>query len=156
MTRKQLTITITTEGRDQGKTFFITEMSAAAAEDWAFRTFLALAKSGVEIPDDVAQAGLAGLASLSLKALAGVKHEDAKPLLDEMLACVKILPDPAHPNVMRALIGDDVEEVRTRLELRDAVMKLHTGFSLTAAASPSTAATVQKSPLSNIKTSRAR
>ena len=61
--RKTKTVTIESENRDHGKCFLLTEMSAAAAEKWAARAFLALAKSGVNLPDGVADMGLAGVAA---------------------------------------------------------------------------------------------
>lgn len=138
MARKTLNVTIIDEGRDKGKQFFITEMSGPAAEDWAFRVFLALARSGVDVPENFSQAGMAGLASLSLQAIGGMKYHEAKPLLDEMLSCVKILPDPSRPEVTRGLVNDDTEEVKTLFKLRQYVFELHTGFSLAAVISPST------------------
>lgn len=139
MARRVVTVTIAEAGRDQNKTFQLTEMSAAAAEDWAVRAFLALARSGVDIPEDVENAGFSGIATLGIRAFGGVNHADARPLMDEMFnACVRILPDPAHPNVVRALIDDDTEEVSTRLWLRGEVLKLHVDFSKVAALLSST------------------
>jgi len=128
MARKTALVTIDAEGRDQGKTFLLREMSASQAEDWAVRVILAAARGGVEIPDDIAQAGLAGVAAMGLKMLGGMRFEDAKPLLDEMFSCIQIVPDPAKPQVVRYLIEDDVEEVVTRLKLRKEVFALHTDF----------------------------
>ncbi len=108
-------------------------MPASQAEKWAAKAFLALAKSGVEIPEDIASAGLAGVASMGLKALAGMTFADAEPLMDEMFACVQIIPDPARPEVVRALIEDDIEEIATRLRLRKDIFALHTDFFTTAA-----------------------
>lgn len=133
MPRKEVTIVVQSAGRDKDKVFYITEMSASRAEDWALRLFLALAKSGVEIPDSIASAGLAGVAFLSLQMLGGVKHEDAAPLLQEMFDCVQAIPDPERPNVRRRLVEDDIEEVKTRMELRGHIVELHTGFSVAAA-----------------------
>ena len=62
MARNTKSLTISAEGRDKGKTFLLTEMSAVRAEKWAARAVLALLKSGVELPEDAAQAGLAGIA----------------------------------------------------------------------------------------------
>ena len=90
MARKQKTITITPAGRDKGKAFLITELSAAEAEDWAGRALFALMNAGVQIPDNIAQAGLAGLASVGLKALNSLKFEQAKPLFDKMMECVQL------------------------------------------------------------------
>jgi len=119
--------TVTSEGRDKGKVFRITEMSATQGEMWAARVFLALAKSNVEIPDEIEDMGMAGLASLTLKSLKGVSFEDAKPLLDEMFKCVQLVPDARHPQVTRPLIEDDIEEIGTRLQLRREVLHLHLG-----------------------------
>lgn len=142
MGRKVITVTIEADGRDKGKVFQLTEMAAARAERWAARAFLALAKSKLEIPDDVAALGLAGIAQLGFQALAGISFEDAEPLLDEMMACVAVVPDKAHPEVVRRLIddggdGDDIEEVATRVKLRMEVWTLHTGFSIPAVRSAS-------------------
>jgi hypothetical protein len=133
MARKTLTVTIDADGRDQDKAFLIKEMPAAQAEKWAARAFLALAKSGVQIPENLASAGLAGIAALGIKALGGMAFEDAEPLLDEMFQCISIIPDPSRPGVVRALIEDDIEEVATRLRLRKEVFSLHTSFFSSAA-----------------------
>lgn len=126
--RKTETITIEREGRDKGKQFKLTEMSAAQAERWALRAFFALANTGVELPEDMAESGMAGIAAVGLSALGKVPFEQAEPLLDEIMGCVQIVPDPSKPHVVRALIDEDIEEVATRLELRKAVWDLHTGF----------------------------
>jgi hypothetical protein len=128
--RKELTITIDTPGRDVNKTFYIKEMSALKAERWATRALLALLKSNVDIPEDIAQAGMAGVAAVGLRAFGGIDFSHAEPLLAEMLACVQIIPDASRPMVKRALVEDDIEEVTTLLRLREEVLSLHTGFSL--------------------------
>jgi hypothetical protein len=128
--RKELTLTIDTPGRDVNKTFYIREMSAMKAERWAARALLALLKSGVDIPEDVAQAGLAGVAAIGLRAFGGINFADAEPLLAEMMSCVQIVPDISRPQVRRAVIEDDIEEVATLLRLREEVLSLHLGFSL--------------------------
>ena len=128
MARKTKTVTITDKGRDKEKTFLITEMSAAQAEAWAFRAFLALAKSGIDIPENIESMGMAGIASTGVQALSGLPWKDAEPLLKEMMDCVQIMPDPAKPAVMRALIDEDIEEIKTRLMLRKEVFGLHVDF----------------------------
>lgn len=135
--RKVQTVTIAAEGRDKGKAFLITEMPASQAEMWALRAFMALAKSGLEVPDEVQTMGMAGIAALGFQALAGITYQDARPLLEEMFDCVEHVPSP---NVVRALIEDDIEEVATRLQLRRDVFDLHTGFFSRAAPSTSTKA----------------
>jgi len=133
MARKTKVVMIEAEGRDQGKHFLLTELPASQAERWATRALMAMGKSGVEIPDGIERAGIAGLAMIGLRALVGMPFEDAQPLLDEMFTCIQIIPDPARPQVHRYLIEDDIEEVATRLLLRQEVIELHTGFSLAGA-----------------------
>jgi hypothetical protein len=127
--RRTATVTIDIAGRDFGKVFQLTEMPAAKAEKWAARAFLALARNGVDIPDNIAEAGLAGIAMLGIKAFGSMNFADAEPLLDEMFQCIAIIPDPAKPQVVRALIDDDIEEIATRLRLRKEVFSLHVDFS---------------------------
>jgi hypothetical protein len=115
--------------RDHGRRFLLTEMDAYSGERWAIRAVLALAKSGAEMPADASTAGWAGLASVGMKALTGLSFEDAEPLLAEMLRCVQIQPDPARPEFVRALLPDDIEEIKTMLQLRMEVFKLHVSFS---------------------------
>jgi hypothetical protein len=116
------------EGRDHGKVFFITEMSAARAESWAMRVLLALMANNSSIPEGMEELGMAGLAEVGLKALGGLRWEVAEPLLAEMLACLQIIPDPSKTHVQRELIDEDIEEVSTRLKLRMEVFKIHTDF----------------------------
>jgi hypothetical protein len=141
--RKTLTYTVTAEGRDKGKVFLITEMPASQAEEWATRALFTAMNYGVEIPDELLSAGLAGLAALGIKSLAKVPYEMVKPLFDEMMGCVQIVPDRANPEFVRPLIEDDVEEIATRLMLRKATLTLHLDFFL--AAAPSTQAPVAAS-----------
>jgi hypothetical protein len=128
--RKVSTVTITADGRDKNKVFQITEMSAYQAECWAIRVFLSIAKTGIELPEGVAEGGMAGIAAVGIKALTMIPWADAEPLLIEMMGCVRIIPDPSRPSVIRDLIDDDIEEVATRLRLKMDVFGLHTGFSM--------------------------
>ena len=133
MARKTEYVTIDKAGRDLGKTFVITEMSAFAAERWATKAFLALANSGIDLPQGMA-AGMQGLAALGLEALGKIKYDDAEPLLDEMLECVRFKPSEKAPP-REIIIGDDgdIEEIATLLTLRMAIFKLHVNFSTPAA-----------------------
>jgi hypothetical protein len=129
MARKTATITIDAEGRDHGKQFLLREMPASQAEKWAMRVFFGMAKSGLEIPDHIASTGLAGIAAIGLKAIGGLSFDTAEPLLDEMMACVQRIPNPAKPDIVRPLVEDDIEEIGTRLRLRKEVFGLHVDFS---------------------------
>ncbi|HEX7687348.1 MAG TPA: hypothetical protein VF453_06565 [Burkholderiaceae bacterium] len=138
MARREAFVTIDAEGRDKGKVFKLTEMPAAQAERWAIRAFLALANAGVDLPEDVATSGMAGIAVVGIRALGKLKWADAEPLLDEMMLCVSACPQPDNRTVVTGLFPDSIEEISTRLRLRKEVFLLHTGFSLPAA--PSTSA----------------
>lgn len=136
MTRRSETITIATEGRDKGKVFEITELPAMQGEKWAMRAFLALAKSGIDLPEDFGSGGMAAIALVGFKALGNVAFADAESLMDEMFTCVDLLPDPSNPQVKRngaKLLPEDIEEVATLLFLRKRIFELHTNFSQLAA-----------------------
>ncbi|TIS32645.1 MAG: hypothetical protein E5X11_23770, partial [Mesorhizobium sp.] len=126
--RKEIDVTIADDGRDQGKTFHIREMPATRAEKWAMRALLAVARSGVELPDDFAGMGMQGIAIVGIRAITKIAFEDAEPLLDEMMECVTIKPDPRNPAIQRPLIEGDVEEIATLIQLRQEVINLHVGF----------------------------
>ena len=138
--RKTKIVPITAEGRDKGKMFLLREMSASQAERWAVRAFLALSRSGFDVPPSVVSSGFAGLAAFGIRAIAGASYADAEPLLAEMFSCIDALPDPARPSIQRALVEDDIEEVATRVFLRGELIELHTGFSIAAALSKQLAA----------------
>ncbi|NPT59106.1 hypothetical protein [Paraburkholderia elongata] len=140
MARKTSIVTISTRGRDIGKVFHITELSSAQSEEWATRALFVMMNCGVDIPDDLLSAGLAGIAAIGIKSLSRVPYEMAKPLFDEMWECIRIQPDPNIPNVIRALVESDIEEVSTRLTLRKAVLDLHLDFFRSAAPSQQEAA----------------
>lgn len=135
MPRKTEDFIVMTEGRDKGKRFRITEMPALKAEKWAYRALLALASSGVEIPDNMREAGLAGLAVAGFQALQRITFDQAEPLLDEMLSCVEFYPDnnnlgSIRPLLVRETEGDDIEELATLMDIRRRIFALHTDFFL--------------------------
>lgn len=120
------------KSRDAGKVFEIIEMSALRAERWAMRALTALSRSGVDVAGVTPSMGMQGVAAMGLEALMKVVGEDyVRPLMDEMLTCVKIVPSGASAGVLpRPLTEDDIEEVDTLLRLRLEVVQLHLGFSL--------------------------
>lgn len=126
--RKEKVVTITAKGRDTNKQFHLTEMDAERAEEWGMRALLALARGGVELPEGIERMGLAGIAVVGVKALGQLDYDVAKPLLQQMMDCVQIIPDPSKPQVRRTLVPDDIEDVKTRLELRREVIDLHIDF----------------------------
>lgn len=133
MARKTAIVTISAEGRDKGKKFLITEMPASKAERWGHRALLALARTGIEIPDNVMQSGIAGMAAMGIDSLVrgGPDYVEVEPLLNEMMQCVSVIrgTDPKNLDMATPLFeDDDIEEVATRLLLRAEVWKLHTDF----------------------------
>lgn len=126
--RKTANYTVRDEGRDHGKLFHLTEMSASRAESWATRVLLALLASNPNIPENFEELGMSGLAELGMRSLGSLRWEVAEPLLAEMLECVQIIPDSSKPHVVRPLIEDDIEEVLTRFKLRMEVWGLHMDF----------------------------
>ena len=132
MARRVRLVPITGENRDSGKTFRLTEMPSNVGEKWAIRAFLALAKSGIELPDGTAEAGMAGIASVGFKKLfSNIPFDEAEYLMDEMFKCVRFQHNPADEEQgHRAMIEADIEEISTRLKLRLAIFELHTGFSM--------------------------
>jgi hypothetical protein len=131
MARKELTLSLdSTYARDASKTFHLTEMPATQAEKFAIRALLALTRAGIEVPDNVTAMGMGAIAAIGLRAFGNLSFDEASPLLDEMMNCVQIVPDPRNPLVKRPVDVEDVEEVRTLLFLRNEVVALHTGFSI--------------------------
>lgn len=128
MARKTLTYRETREGRDAGKTFFIEEMSASQAERWGTRAISIAAKSGIDLPAELLNSGLAGFAVLGLRAFLSAPFHDTEPLLNEMFECIQYVPDPSRPELKRRLTESDIEEVSTRIALRQEVLDLHLGF----------------------------
>lgn len=129
-------IFVATSERDKGKRFVITEMPALKAERWALRALLALTHAGAELPEDT-QPGFAALAVAGFQAMRKLKFEELQPLLDEMMGCVSIIPDPKNIELTRPLVanemeGDDIEDVVTIWEIRDKIFRLHADFFLDA------------------------
>ena len=134
--RKTARITIDKEGRDKGKVFELTEMPAFQAERWANRLIFAIMNAGVDIPQEMMTGGMAAIASAGpvfmeavMRALSQVPYDVAEPLIEELMACVQIVPDPSK-QIVRALNMDasDIEELSTIYKLKWETIKLHTDF----------------------------
>lgn len=128
MARKTKTF-IADNGRDKGKRFLLTEMDAFKAERWATRVLMGLSRSKSPPPEEILGAGMMGLSYYGLRAFMAMDFDDAEPLIAEMMDCVQIVPDPRHPEIVRPVDQEDIEEVATILALRSEVIELHTGFS---------------------------
>jgi len=129
---KDVEITSPENSRDLGKTFRIREMSATQGERWGMRALGCAAKAGVRIPDEMLTAGMAGFAALlgTVGSFLAGPRDEVEALLKEMFDCVLIIM-PAAPEG-RVLIDEDIEEIATRMTLRDEVLELHVGFSIRA------------------------
>jgi hypothetical protein len=117
--------------RDKGKWYLITEMPAYQAEMWAIHALQAIASGGTDLPQNIIEYGMAGLVVVGLNSLLKAPRALADPLLEEMMRCVQFVMDRPK-ELARALdeaSGADIEEVATRMWLRNEVFKLHTGFS---------------------------
>lgn len=134
MPRKTKHVTIPTpakgerENRDAGKIFLISEQSSVWAEKWASRAFLAISHAGAEVPREVLTLGIIGVAMVGMRAFVTSKWEDVEPLMDDMMRCIKICPNPNDLDISRELVETDIEEVETRLKLRQEAIELHAGF----------------------------
>lgn len=109
------------KGRDAGKVFVITEMSARAGHAWATRALLGLMSSGIDLDDDIVSRGMAGLASVAFQAIGKLDPTVAGPLLDQLLDCVTV----QMPSVTRKWIDDDFEEIETIFTLQKEAFMLH-------------------------------
>jgi len=130
MARKEISVTLE-KGRDAGKRFLITEMSAMQAEKWATR--LLMAAFGADGFDMAKFGAMSNIASAGVKILSQIPFEVAEPLLEEMLSCIQIMPNPKDPTVRRAIDADDIEEIASLFKLRTEVLKLHIDFFTNAA-----------------------
>ena len=136
MPRKTTTVTVPefdgTHNRDRGKVFSLTEWPAAQAEKWGIKMLLAYNRSGGSIPMEMRGLGMEGIAIIGINTFlrGNVESGEIIPLLDELLGCVQVIRDKAHPDVLTPFNDDDTEEIITRLWLRGEVLSLHLNFSV--------------------------
>ena len=124
----------TEDNRDGQKAFLITEMDSFHGDKWAKRALLALSnvKFDFGVLGDIENLGWQGVAALGMQFLSALRFEDADPLLDELMSCVRIIPDPAKFTVHRPIgLGgaEDIEEIKTISILQAEVFNLHANFS---------------------------
>ena len=131
-------------GRDAGKLFKITEWDAMRAEKWAWRMALALKGTSGQLPENVARLGMVGVAVHGINAILGADVDPDKlmPLFDEMMTCIKIVRDArvrdqatGEPLAVDLVGQADIEEISTVGWLRSEVLRIHSGFSASAALS---------------------
>ncbi|WP_437609685.1 hypothetical protein [Erwinia sp. V71] len=129
MARKEVPFIVDDEGRDKGKEFLITEMSAWDADEMAQDIFRAMGDSKFsEIPPDVIAMGCAGLATVGLSVISASSPDVARMLRDRLMATVQIIITNNGSQQVRAVKSIDFEEVSTIRQVMDKVFKVNFDF----------------------------
>ncbi|MBJ9293600.1 hypothetical protein GHT40_04730 [Citrobacter werkmanii] len=130
MARKEIPFIVETEGRDKGKEFLITEMSAWDADSLAQDIFRAMGDSNYSsIPADVIAMGCAGLATVGLSVISASSPEVARQLRDRLMSTVDIIITNEGQRQQRKVNGSlDFEEVSTIRTLLDKVFQVNFDF----------------------------
>ncbi|HEF0028357.1 TPA: hypothetical protein R8G57_002889 [Citrobacter freundii] len=130
MARKEIPFIVETEGRDKGKEFLITEMSAWDADSLAQDIFRAMGESNYSsIPADVIAMGCAGLATVGLSIISASSPEVARQLRDRLMSTVDIIITNDGQRQQRKVNGAlDFEEVSTIRSLLDKVFQVNFDF----------------------------
>ncbi len=129
MSRKQVTFIVEDEGRDKGKEFLITEMSAWDAEELSEEIYRAMGHGEFNsLPADVVSMGVAGLATVGISVLAAAPASVSRPISDRILSTVEIVITNEGKDINRAIKPLDFEEISTIRTLKDKVFELNFGF----------------------------
>lgn len=130
MARKEIPFIVEEEGRDKGKEFLITEMSAWDADSLAQDIFRAMGDSNYSsIPADVIAMGCAGLATVGLSVISASSPEVARQLRDRLISTVDIIITSEGQRQQRKVNGAlDFEEVSTIRSLLDKVFEINFNF----------------------------
>lgn len=130
MARKEIPFIVEEEGRDKGKEFLITEMSAWDADSLAQDIFRAMGDSNYSsIPADVIAMGCAGLATVGLSVISASSPEVARQLRDRLMSTVEIIITSEGQRQQRKVNGSlDFEEVSTIRSLLDKVFQVNFDF----------------------------
>ncbi|HDZ8861671.1 TPA: hypothetical protein RUX24_003841 [Yersinia enterocolitica] len=129
MSRKQITYIVEDEGRDKGKEFIITEMSAWDAEELSEEIYRAMGHGEFNsLPADVVAMGVAGLATVGISVLAAAPASVSRPISDRILSTVEIVITNEGKDITRVIKPIDFEEISTIRTLKDKVFELNFGF----------------------------
>lgn len=120
--RKEVEITIE-EGRDKGKTFKITEMSATQADRWTLKVLCLFGKGGIVL-EELAKMDF----NIIIKIMGDISYDMAEPLLDELLECASFKKDGVYVPMKGSMIESVVEDFRTLYRLRIEALQLVLGF----------------------------
>lgn len=144
MARKTKTVVIES-GRDNGKSFLVTEMPVTKADKWANTALLAMMRGGVDVggvnfeligntlmPSDAPKIDVSGgmleLARISIAGLGNVTETVGQSLLDQLIEdCVQVVPTGGAARPMLS-IDDEIEDLKTLWTLRKEAFILHIDF----------------------------
>ena len=144
MARKTKTVVIES-GRDDGKSFLVTEMPVTKADKWANSALLAMMRGGVDVggvnfdliantlmPSDAPKIDVSGgmleLARISIAGLGNVTETVGQSLLDQLIEdCVQVVPTGGAARPMLS-IDDEIEDLKTLWTLRKEAFILHIDF----------------------------
>lgn len=105
------------------KRFTITPMSAYRAEQWLYRAAFAMGRNVEDI-----QQVFSGKPTDLLKTILGIRYEDARPLLDDLLSCCTLVQG----NALRKLTSPEacsvIESPLTLTKLRVEALRVNFGF----------------------------
>lgn len=128
MSRKTIDF-IAEDGRDNGKKFQITEMSAWDAEELSEEIYRAMGQGEFNsLPADVVAMGVAGLATVGLSVLSAAPATTSRYISEKLLSTVEIIINHQGKQVNRPIEKIDFEEVTTLRQLKDKVFELNFGF----------------------------
>lgn len=130
MARKEIPFIVSDEGRDKGKEFVITEMSAWDADTMAQDIFRAMGDADIKgISPDVIAMGCAGLATIGLSVISASSPDVARNLRDRLIDTVEIVITNDGKQIKRKVNGSiDFEEVSTIRSILDKVFAVHFDF----------------------------
>lgn len=128
MALRQISVRVPMQGADHGKVFVITRMPAMEADQWGRHCLQAAIASGADIPGLDEDAGLAGLAAVGLGIFGAMDPQRMDGLIERLMRCVSVQPDPRNTAVRRPLDESDLEEIPTVGWLQKEAFALHVDF----------------------------
>ena len=144
MARKTKTLVIDS-GRDQGKSFLITEMPVTRVDKWANTALLAMLRGGVDVgnvnfgliadtigvgdaPKIDPMGGMLELARITIAGLGNVTETVGQELLDQLINdCAQVISSGGVVRQMLS-IDDEIEDLKTLWMLRKESLLLHIDF----------------------------
>lgn len=115
-------------GRDVGKTFHCVEIDPLTLSGFVLRLVAALRVESYEALLDrifATKAKDAVPIDAVMQLLQGADPRAVHALIGELLDYVLITPDPKHPGVKRALLDNEIREIRTLMDVLQGVAKLN-------------------------------